>query len=327
MQQAVRVMRAIRMREFGPSSVLRLQTDVPVPSPNDKEVLIRVRACGVNPVDTYIRTGTHTRRPELPWTPGGDVAGTVESVGRSISSFKAGDRVYTALAEGGYAEFVCVAHDRVFTLPAQLDFPQGAALGVPYFTAYRALVQKAATRPGETVLIHGASGGVGIALCQMARALGTRVIGTAGSPEGLELVAKHGAHSTFNHREDGYVGRIQELCPRGVDVVFEMLANVNLPSDLKLLGQNGRVVIIGCRGAVEMNPRETLLRELHVMGVSLFNCNAEERQESAAALRAGVESGWLRPAVGSRIPLEEAARAHDEIISSSPTLGKMVLTM
>ncbi|CAH2311046.1 quinone oxidoreductase [Pelobates cultripes] len=197
-----RLMRAIRVFEFGNPEVLKLCTDVPVPSPGEDQVLVRVRACGINPVETYIRAGAYARKPTLPYTPGTDIAGVVEDVGKKVTSFKNGDRVFaTSTITGGYAEYALCSSSTVYPLPDQLNFKQGAALSVPYLTAYRALCHKAHAKPGEVVLVHGASGGVGIAACQIARAYGLKVFGTAGTPAGLDLILKNGAHKAFNHRE------------------------------------------------------------------------------------------------------------------------------
>lgn len=205
-----KLMRAIRVFEFGGPDVLKFQSDVAVPIPKDHQVLIKVHACGVNPVDTYIRSGTYSRKPPLPYTPGSDVAGVIEAVGENVSAFKTGDRVFTAgTISGGYAEFAVAADDTVYTLPEKLDFKQGAALGVPYFTAYRALLHSARGKAGESVLVHGASGGVGLAACQIARAYGLKVLGTAGTEEGKNIVLRNGAHEVFNHREVNYIDKIK----------------------------------------------------------------------------------------------------------------------
>ncbi|KAM9718486.1 quinone oxidoreductase [Menidia menidia] len=326
---AVRLMRAIRVSQFGAPSVLQLCPDVAVPQPAQGQVLIRVHACGVNPVETYIRSGAYSRKPALPYTPGSDVAGVVEAVGEGVSVVKPGDRVFTTATEsGGYAEYAVAAEDSVHQLPGALDFTQGAAIGIPYFTAYRALVHKAHARAGETVLIHGASGGVGVAACQLSRALGLRVLGTAGTPGGLKLALDNGAHRAFNHREEGYTHQIMEATGgRGVDVIVEMLSNVNLSSDLQMLALCGRVAVVGSRGPVEINPRDTMAKESCIMGVALFLATPGEKQECAALVAAGMEAGWLRPAVGSRYPLGEAARAHHDIIQSAGAAGKVVLLM
>ncbi|XP_033961215.1 quinone oxidoreductase [Pseudochaenichthys georgianus] len=325
---ACRLMRAISVREFGAPSVLRL-TELPVPQPGPGQVLIRVHACGVNPVETYIRAGTYPRKPPLPYTPGTDVAGVVDSVGEGVTAVKAGERVFTTATEsGGYAEFSVAAEQCVHRLPDALHFTQGAAIGVPYFTAYRALVHKAHTQPGETVLIHGASGGVGVAACQLSRALGLRVLGTAGTPEGMKLALNNGAHLAFNHREEGYTHKIMEATEgRGVDVILEMLSNVNLSKDLQMVAYGGRVTVIGCRGSIEINPRDTMAKESCIMGVALSFATPAESRQCAALLSAGGEAGWLRPVVGSQVPLDQAPQAHHDIIQCPGAAGKIVLTM
>ncbi|XP_033507291.2 quinone oxidoreductase [Epinephelus lanceolatus] len=324
-----KLMRAIRVSEFGAPSVLRLCSDVPVPQPGHRQVLIRVHACGVNPVETYIRAGTYARKPSLPYTPGTDVAGVVETVGEGVTAVKAGDRVFTTATESGaYAEYTVAADDCVHKLPSALDFNQGAAIGIPYFTAYRALIHKAHTKPGETVLIHGASGGVGVAACQLSRALGLKVLGTAGTSEGMKLVLSNGAHQAFNHREEGYTHKIMEATEgKGIDVIVEMLSNVNLSKDLQMLAFGGRVTVVGCRGSIEINPRDTMAKESSIIGVALFFSKPEETKECAALLYAGMEAGWLRPVVGSQYPLEKAAQAHHDIIECPGAAGKTVLIM
>lgn len=326
---ACRLMRAVRVSEFGAPSVLRLCSDVTVPQPGLRQVLIRVHACGVNPVETYIRAGTYARKPTLPYTPGTDVAGVVETVGEGVTAVKAGDRVFTTATEsGGYAEYTVAADDCVHKLPDALDFAQGAAIGIPYFTAYRALLHKAHAKAGETVLIHGASGGVGVAACQLSRALGLKVLGTAGTPEGMKLALNNGAHLAFNHREESYTDKIMEATEgRGIDVIVEMLSNVNLSKDLQMLAYGGRVAIVGSRGPIEINPRDTMAKESSIMGVALFFATPEEKKECAALLYAGMEAGWLRPAVGTQHPLDKVAQAHHDIIESPGAAGKMVLTM
>nr|KAF6504506.1 crystallin zeta [Rousettus aegyptiacus] len=236
-----KLMRAIRVFEFGGPEVLKFQSDVAVPIPKDHQVLIKVYACGVNPVDTYIRSGTYGRKPHFPFTPGFDVAGVIEAVGDNVSGFKKGDRVFTInTISGGYAEYAVAADDAVYILPEKLDFKQGAAIGIPYFTAYRALIQRARVKPGESVLVHGASGG-------------------------------------------------KSVGEKGIDVIIEMLANVNLSNDLKLLSNGGRVVVVGSRGSVEISPSDAMRKEASIIGVALFNSTKEEFQQFAAALQAGME--------------------------------------
>lgn len=318
-------MKAIQVHQFGGPEVLALH-EVPTPKPGPGEVLVRVRAAGVNPYDTYMRNGTYSIKPPLPYTPGSDAAGTVEAVGLGVTSVRSGDRVYTATTlSGAYAEYALAAEAQVHPLPEKTSFAQGAGLWVPYGTAYTALHHHGAARAGETLLVHGASGGVGVAATQFARAQGLVVLGTAGTERGLDLVRQQGAHRAFDHSKAGYTEEILKATGgKGVDVVLEMLANVNLAADLKLLAPHGRVVVIGNRGEVSINPRELMSRRAMIRGFTLWAATAEESAEIHAAVAAGLENGTLRPVVGKELPLEEAPRAHREVMSSG-AYGKIVL--
>jgi NADPH2:quinone reductase len=318
-------MKAIRIHEFGGPEVLRLE-DVPEPEPAAGQVLVRVRAAGVNPVDTYIRSGVHAVKPALPYTPGLDAAGEVEAVGEGVKRFSVGQRVYTAGSlTGAYAELVLCEESQCHTLPERVSFAQGAGVFTPYVTAYRALFHRANAKPGETVLVHGASGGVGTAAVQLARAAGLRVVGTAGTEEGRELVLEQGAHEVLDHRAADYLEQLGGLTGgRGVDVILEMLANVNLDRDLGVLAKGGRVVVVGSRGTVEINPRQAMTRDASILGMTLFNASPQELVSIHAALGAGLEAGTLRPVVGRELPLAEAARAHEEVLKPG-AYGKIVL--
>jgi NADPH:quinone reductase len=319
-------MKAIRVHEFGGPEVLKLE-EVATPKPSAGEVVVRIHAAGVNPYDTYMRAGTYAAKPSLPYTPGSDGAGVVEAVGDGVKKVKRGDRVYTARTiTGAYAEYARALEAQVHPLPAKIDFKQGAGIWVPYATAYHALHHAAEAHAAETVLVHGASGGVGIAALQIARAMGLHVLGTAGTPNGLELAKREGAHQVFDHRKAGYQEQIlQATGGRGVDVVMEMLANVNLANDTKLLATNGRVIVIGCRGEVTIDPRELMGRRGSIRGFSLWAITPAEQADIHAGLFAGLENGTLRPVVGKELPLAEAARAHKEILEPG-SAGKIVLT-
>lgn len=318
-------MKAIRINEFGGPEVLRLE-DVAEPEPAAGQVLVRVRAAGVNPVDTYIRSGVHAVKPKLPYTPGLDAAGEVEAVGEGVTRFQTGQRVYTAGSlNGTYAELTLCEESQCHPLPERVTFAQGAGIFTPYATAYRALFQRANARPGETVLVHGASGGVGTAAVQLARAAGLHILGTAGTEEGRRLVSEQGAHEVLDHRAPDYLEQLGALTGgRGVDVILEMLANVNLDRDLGVLAKGGRVVVIGSRGTVEINPRQAMTRDAAILGMTLFNISPQEFQSIHAALGAGFEAGTLRPVVGRELPLAEAARAHEEVLKPG-AYGKIVL--
>lgn len=318
-------MKAIRVYEPGGPEVLKLE-EAPDLAAGPAQVLVRVRAAGVNPVDTYIRSGNYARKPPLPYTPGMDAAGDVEAVGEAVTRVKVGDRVYiSGTATGAYAEQMLCDATQAHPLPEQVTYAQGAAVNVPYATAYRALFQRAEAKAGETVLVHGASGGVGIAAVQLARAAGLKVIGTGGTDEGRELVGKQGAHHVLNHRAEDYLDQLGALTEgRGPDVILEMLANVNLDKDLKVIAQKGRVVVIGNRGTIEINPRDAMGRDAVVLGMSLFNASESELASVHAAIVAGLENGTLRPVVGKQFPLAEAARAHVAVMEPG-AYGKIVL--
>src|SRR6266542_875373 len=204
-------MKAIRVSEYGGPSVLKVE-DVADPEPGPNQVVVRNRAIGVNPVETYLRANLDNRGPKLPYTPGSDAAGTVDAVGAGVSSVAAGDRVYIyGSLTGAYAEKTLCELEQVHPLPEPASFSQGAALGTAYGTAYQGLVHRGRPQPGETVLVHGASGGVGTAAVQIARALGMTVIGTAGSEAGRRLVQEQGAHHVLDHSQPGYLDELLQL--------------------------------------------------------------------------------------------------------------------
>jgi NADPH:quinone reductase len=318
-------MKAIRVNTFGGPEVLRLE-EVPTPQPAPGEVLVRMHAVGANPVETYIRAGKYARLPELPYTPGNDGAGVIEHVGPDVNELKPGDRVYTAgSVSGTYAEFALCKKEQAHPLPANVSFAQGAAMGTPYVTAYRGLLQRAGATPGEIVLVHGASGGVGTAAVQLARARGLRVFGTAGSDDGMKLAREQGAHEVFDHRTPDHFEHVMKATSgRGVDVIVELLANVNLGKDLTILAKAGRVVVIGSRGRVEIDPRDTMQRDADIRGMVMPNIPPKELASIHAALVAGLENGTLRPVIGKEFPLAEAAQAHRAVMESG-ALGKIVL--
>ena len=318
-------MKAIVVREFGGPEVLRLE-EISTPRAEAGQILVRIHAAGVNPYDTYMRNGTYAIKPPLPYTPGSDGAGVVEAVGEGVNKVKPGDRVYVAnTVSGAYAEYALALENQVHPLPKEITYAQGAGVWVPYGTAYHALHQCTRAGAGETVLIHGASGGVGIAAVQMARAVGLIVLGTAGTEKGRALVKREGADQVFDHNKRDYREEILKATGgRGVDLVLEMLANVNLGHDLKLLAVHGRVVVIGSRGDVTITPRDLMLRRASVLAFTLWGITESEANEIHAGLSAGLANGTLRPIVGKELPLAEAPRAHQEVLEPG-AFGKIVL--
>ncbi len=318
-------MKAIQVHQFGGPEVLALH-EIPTPKPGPGQVLVKVHAAGVNPYDTYMRAGTYPIKPPLPYTPGSDAAGVVEAVGDGVKKVKSGDRVYTAkTVSGAYAEYTLALESQLYSLPGKISFSQGAGLFVPYGTAFTALHHHANARAGETLLIHGASGGVGVAAVQLARAMGLTVIGTAGTQRGLDLVKKEGAHHAFDHSRPNSADEIMRVTGgRGVDVVLEMIANLNLATDLRLLAQYGRVIVIGNRGEIIINPRELMSRRASVRGFTLWAATEAELIEIHAGIDAGLENATLRPIVGKELPLKDATQAHQDILAPG-AFGKIVL--
>ena len=322
-------MKAILVREFGGPEVLRLE-EVPDPTPGAGQVLVNVSAAGVNPFDTYMRGGSYATKPPLPYTPGADGAGVVEAVGPDVTGIKVGSRVFFGgtvahKSYGAYADKVLCEPHQLHPLPERLTFAQGAAVGVPYVTAWRALHDRARLQPGETLFIHGASGGVGLAATQIGRAWGATVIGTASSDEGRDAVLDQGARHVLNHGEAGYLDRLKELTGgRGPDVILENLANVNLDNDLTVLAFGGRVVVVGNRGRIEIDPRKTMGKDAAILGMALWNTTPEAWTRAYSAIEAGLAGGTLNPLVSKELPLAEAARAH-ELVMQPGARGKIAL--
>lgn len=316
-------MKAIVVREFGAPDVLKLE-EVADLEPNESQVLVRIEAAGINPVDTYIRTGTHAQKPSLPYTPGKDAAGIIEKTGVNISKFKAGERVLTTgSVTGTYAQFCLCEENQLIKLPDTVSFEQGAGVFVPFATAFRALFQKAKGKSGETVLVHGASGGVGTAAIQWAKNAGLTVVGTASSDDGRKLIGEQGADFVFDHSKENYLDEIKEATG-GVEIILEMLANENLAKDFEVLKMSGRISIVGNRGSLDFNPRLIMGKDAAVLGVQLFNTPPDEMAEIYGAIYNGLSEGFLNPIVGKTFDLKDAAQAHRAVIEEK-AFGKIIL--
>lgn len=318
-------MRAIRVAELGNPDVLKVE-QVPTPEPASDEVLIEIKAIGVNPVDTYIRSGYQGYNPTVPYTPGYDAAGVVVGVGDKVNSFDVGARVYLSGAiDGTYAEFALCKVNQINPIPDHMTFAEGACLFVAYVTAYRGLVQRAKAITGETVLIHGASGAVGIAAIQFAKLLGCRVIASAGTKEGQRLAAEQGADLVVDHNDSDHYSSIMDYTEAaGVHIILEMMAHLNLANDLKILAAKGRVVIVGSRDTIEINPRDTMACDGEILGMSLMNISESEQIEIHKAIADGIHSKKLKPIIRCELPLEEAALAHIKMMEPG-ALGKIIL--
>ncbi|WP_137128350.1 NADPH:quinone reductase [Roseomonas sp. HF4] len=322
-------MKAIRVDAFGGPEVMRLQ-EVSDPIPGSGEVVIDIRAAGVNPADTYMRNGAYAILPQLPYTPGGDAGGVVAAVGPDVEDFAVGDRVFvgTALSfdlTGCYAEKVKRRASEVMPLPSGVGFAAAAAFGVSYTTAHYALFERGGARSGETVFIHGASGSVGTAAIQLAKRAGLKVVGSAGSARGLALILEEGADLAVDHTRKGYLDEVKGYTGgRGPELVLEMLANINLAADMDLVAKYGRIIVIGNRGEISVNPRLAMMKELDIRGIALWNATPEQMKPMIQDIIAGVVEGALRPIIGREMPLADAAAAHVAVLAPG-AYGKIVL--
>jgi len=318
-------MRAIVVEKYGGIEQLKLQ-ERPIPALEPETLLVRLFAAGVNPVDTYQRSGIQGYTPRLPFTPGMDGAGVIEEAGEGIRDLDVGMKVYVAGSiSGAYAEYCLCAPESLHPLPDELEWVEGACLGVPYFTAARALFTAGKLRGNETVLIHGASGGVGLACLQLCLGLDVTVYATAGSHEGEMLTLVNGAEGCFNHRDAGRFEEIKKAAGEGgVDLIVEMLANENLDADLKLLGREGRVVVVGSRGPITIAPRDLMSVEGRIIGVKMISSSLEERREYARIIVEGVRAGHIKPLIQAVYSFEDVHLAHQDIISG-PHLGNLVI--
>lgn len=319
-------MKAIRVHHTGEPEEMRLE-EVPDLSPGPNQVVVRVEAVGVNPVETYVRAGKYPIKTPLPYTPGSDGAGTILSVGEGVSSVNIGDRVFIARSlSGTYAEQTLCEADFVFRLPDNVSFNQGAALGVPYATAHRALFGKANAKKGESVFIHGATGGVGVAAIQLARAAGLTVGGSAGTPSGERFLSSLGLKYTTNHNAQNYLSDVIGMtCGGGFDIILEMLANQNLSRDPDILAPFGRIVVIGNRGTTEVNPRDWMSKDATIFAMTLFNVPREELRSIYGSIVQGLERGELKPVIDPRsFALKEAPAAHRAVVEAG-SHGKIVL--
>ena len=317
-------MKAIIVRAFGGPEVLKLE-DVPDPVGGDGLLLIKVRAIGVNPAETYVRDGKYPALPDLPFIPGTELSGEVAEGPRT------GERVFALgtagpMMTGTYAELAVVRAASAWPLPDHLSFEQGAAVPVAFGTAWRALHDRGELAAGETVLIHGASGGVGSAAVQLATAAGATVIGSASTKEGREAVKADGARLIVDHRDADYRNAIRSFVgERGVNLIVEMLANVNLDHDLDLLAKRGRVVVVGNRGRIEIDPRKAMTSELDIRGTTLWGGGPEALASAFAGISALLARRSIEPRVARTFPLAQAADAQRAVMSDAGRSGKIVL--
>jgi NADPH:quinone reductase-like Zn-dependent oxidoreductase len=341
-------MKVVVVREHGGVDRL-LDEERPVPDPAPGEALLRVKACGLNHLDLWVRRGVPGHRFPLPLVPGSDVAGIVERVGAGVSRVSPGDRVavspglscgacapclsardpfcreYGILGEsrdGGYGEYVVVPARNLLPLPASLPFEEAAAIPLAFLTAWHMLVGRAQLRPGETVLVHAAGSGVGSAAIQIARLWGARVIATAGGPDKVERARTLGAAEVIDHRQHEFAGEVQRLTDRrGVDVVVEHVGSATWEGSMRCLARGGRLVTCGATTGYDVRID---LRHVFFKGLSILGSTMGAQGELVELWRF-VEAGTLRAVVDSVLPLSRIGHAH-QLLEERRVFGKVVVT-
>ena len=323
-------MRAVRVHQFGDLDTVDLRIDdLPDPSPQTGEVVVEIEACGVNPVDGYVAGGGYVVKPDVPYIPGMDAAGTIAAVGEGTGGYEIGDRVWVAATtagklQGAYAEIAVCPAAYVRPLASALSFAQGAALNVCYVTAFRALLDVGRPQHGDRVLIHGATGGVGTAAVQIALAHGLDVWATAGSDEGRDLVARLGVKPA-QILDHGDPDHLNELPDDGVHVVVELAAHVNLGKDLPHLAPNGRVVVVGNRGETSINARDLMGTQGSVIGMTYWSGGDAAVLRALDAVTAGCDAGDLKPVIQETFAFDACREAWRTVMKGNSG-GKIILS-
>ncbi len=323
-------MKAVRIHEYGGPEVL-VYEDVPTPEPGPSQILVKVAAATVNPIDVAVRENRFPTPKDPPKTLGSDGAGVVESVGSEITSVRPGDRVsFSGLgigSEGSYAEYALIAETQVVAIPDGLSFVDAAALGMVFPAAYYGLVTRGALKQGETVLVQGASGGVGSASVQLAKALGARVLATASGPGAAELVKGLGAEAVIDFKTEDVAARVLELTgDKGVDLVHELVISANLATDIELVAKGGRIVGTGQGpGAEAAVPIGAAIgKDVSILFMNLGNAGRAGVAAIAREIAGMAAAGKVKPVIGTELPLAEARHAHE--LLEGDHLGKIVLT-
>ncbi len=323
-------MKAVLCRKFGPPSDLVLE-DIDSPRAGPGQLVISVAACGVNFPDTLIIQGLYQYKPDFPFSPGGEIAGVVKEVGAGVSMFAIGDRVIAANTWGGFAEEVAVEADRTMAMPEGMDFETAAAFTLTYGTSHHALKDRAALQPGETLLVLGAAGGVGLAAVELGKAMGARVIAAASSADKLAVCRTHGADELIDYTSEDLCARIKLLTDgRGVDVVYDPVGGAFSEPALRSMAWRGRLLVVGfAAGKIPRLPLNlVLLKGCAIVGVfygAFTRAEPQRNQANLEELVRWVKKGKLRPHISARYPLTQAAEALQELLNRK-VQGKVILT-
>ncbi|MFB3163272.1 NADPH:quinone oxidoreductase family protein [Neobacillus sp. 179-J 1A1 HS] len=322
-------MKAVQLQEYGGPEVLKM-VEIERPVPTGREVLVEIKAIGVNYADTARREGQYVVKTPLPFIPGAEIAGVVAAVGEKVTTVKPGTRVVTLIESGGYSEFALADERSLIPLPDQLDFQNAAALPLQGLSAYHVLKTMGRLEKGETVLVHAAAGGVGTLAVQLAKLFGAgKIIATASSTEKLELARQMGADVLVNYTESNWVEQVLEATGgKGVDVALEMVGGDVFNKTLKCLATFGRLVVFGAASGEQskMYPSSLMARNQSVIGFFLPQImrKPELLQPSLVELLTYLGEGKLKLTIGGVFPLEDAAVVH-QLLQSRKTTGKLIL--
>lgn len=322
-------MKAVLCKAFGPADTLVLE-EVASPTPAKNEILIDVHAAAVNFPDTLIIEGKYQFKPPFPFSPGGEAAGVVAAVGEKVSHLKPGDRVMALTGWGSFAEQVAAPAYNVMPIPKGIDFNSAAAFGMTYGTSMHALKQRANLQPGETLLVLGASGGVGLAAVEIGKAMGARVIAAASSAEKLEVAKAAGADALINYSEENLKDRVKELTGgQGADVIYDPVGGDLFDAAVRAINWNGRLLVVGfASGRIpELPVNLALLKGASVVGVFWGSFAQRQPQDNLAnfqQLFAWYAEGKLKPLVSQTFPLERAADAINALANRT-AVGKVVV--
>jgi NADPH:quinone reductase len=323
-------MRALLCKEYGPPDRLVLE-EIGELVPGEREVVIRVHAAGVNFPDGLIIQGKYQFKPEPPFSPGGECAGVIEKLGAKVRHLREGMRVMAFTTFGAFADQVRVDATAVIPMPDELDFVTASAFVLAYATSYHALVDRAGLRAGETLLVLGAAGGVGLAAVEIGKALGARVIAAASTPEKLAVCQYHGADALIDYATEDLRARMKELAPNGADVVYDPVGGSYTEAALRSCAWRGRLLVVGfAAGEIPKLPANlALLKGASIVGVFWGDYSRREPSKAAAdivQLFQLLRDGKLRPSISKTYPLEHGGEAIQALLDRKVT-GKLVITM
>ncbi len=322
-------MKAVLCKQFGPPESLVVE-EVPSPVPGPGQVRIRVHAAGVNFPDTLIIAGKYQFKPDFPFSPGGEVAGEVIEAGPGVGGVAPGDRVIACMTHGAFAEEIVTEQERLLRIPDELDFPTASSMFLTYGTSAYALGQRAELRPGETLLVHGAAGGVGLTAVEIGKAMGARVIATAGTAEKLQAARDHGADEAINYTEGEFREAVKQLTGgRGADVIYDPVGGDVFDQSLRCINWNGRLLVIGfASGRIPSAPANlALLKGCSIVGVfwgSYLERDPEGNAANFEKIFAWWREGALVPHISHSFPLAQASEALHALLERR-VIGKAVL--